>query len=334
MDRILATVLAAAMFFSPNALASSAPTGEEPLFRLIDEPERPRSVFWAPLFSFFLPGFDQWWEGQTGAASVYTGTALLAGSLESIYAREVVREQRTAAYRALSEAERVDRDTFGEQQRRYAFASQVQMAAGSFSAYHAFRSAAETQKSLGRFGFLSRAETPKDIFLAPFKFEYLSRMTTIVPLAVAGTMGLLTTFATDKSFAKAGLRKRHLNRSDYFYSGAVSTAAGTHEEVLFRGWLMPVLRDATGSDLWSNALSSAVFAAAHLNTVAMPVFQLTLGAHLAYVTQRNDWTLSESVFIHTWWDVFALLAAYQIRNEHPSSGVLPVLWLPALDIVF
>ena len=98
------------------------------------------------------------------------------------------------------------------------------------------------------------------------------------------------------------------------------------------------MREYWDSDFWSNAAQSLLFAAAHLNTNPQPIAQLLLGYHLGYVTQKNNWTLGESIFIHTWWDVIAFSTIYHYKQAEPENEAVqrlkPVLWLPPLQFAF
>lgn len=294
-------------------------------------PDRVRSVFWAPLFSLFIPGLDQWMEGQYGYATAYTGVAL-AGYQIADYNRQRLRDEYdTWEYDTQPKEVKENRQTFGERERRLAYGSQMAFAAGSFSAYHAFRTAVPGQQKIGRFEFLKESETPKDILLAPFRFDYLRRPSTWIPLGVIAGLGILSHGAELGEGSE--YEKRVLNRSDYLYTMGISYAAGTHEELLFRGWLLPVTRQMTGGDLSANLITTAAFALAHLGTTQMPVPQALLGFHLGWVTQQNNWTLSESIFIHTWWDVFAFLMQYELQKKDPRAAPA-ALWLPPIQLTF
>ena len=79
-------------------------------------------------------------------------------------------------------------------------------------------------------------------------------------------------------------------------------------------------------------------ASSHLNTNPQPIAQLLLGYHLGYVSQKNNWTLGEAIFIHTWWDVIAFSTIYHYKQAEPENEAVqrlkPVLWLPPLQFAF
>ena len=106
---------------------------------------------------------------------------------------------------------------------------------------------------------------------------------------------------------------------DGFHSAGISYMAGVSEEALFRGWLLPRYYKATDSFFVANTLQSSLFAASHLNQTKVPIFQFALAYYLAWLTERNDWDLEESVFIHAWWDVIALSIQYS-QKETKSFG--------------
>jgi hypothetical protein len=50
--------------------------------------DKPRGYFFPPLYSFIIPGLDQWIEGQFIAAGAYSGAAFLGANLISIDAKK------------------------------------------------------------------------------------------------------------------------------------------------------------------------------------------------------------------------------------------------------
>jgi hypothetical protein len=282
--------------------------------------DRP-GIFFPQLVSFFLPGFDQYWEGEYAAGATYSGVALggiLAGDFFYKRARDRLGDK--FEHEDSGDIETKDRDV-----RPMQLGDQLLQAAGGMSAYHSFRSAAMRRKPYGDFAFLKTQDSPIDVLVAPFQFQYLTRPTTYLPIGIA--LALV-------AFESKNSEQVKLTGSDIAYSGMFSYNAGVHEEAVFRGWLLPVAREATGSDLGSNLLESAAFAAVHLTTVSVPWPQFILGMHLGYVTQRNGWSISESAFIHTWWDIITFLGVYSSEAEAIVKGPGPTLHLPPISIVF
>lgn len=289
----------------------------------------PRSFVFPQLASFLLPGFDQYWEGQTDSALAYSGLATAAIIFGSSFSDEIRDIEDSAGFETLTKEEQESILTHSEPHRKASLSNSLYMASGSFSAYHAFRTAVRSQKPYGKFQFLTKEESAKDLLLAPFQFSYLKRPSTYIPLGIISGIFLLTSNSEIENY-----EKKSITSSDAFYGSSFSYLAGTHEEALFRGWVMPSFRESTGSDLWSNLITSTIFAMAHLNTVSRPIPQLVLGWHLGNVSQKNNWTLSESIFIHTWWDVLAFINVYQFRYKKDNNVSQLPLMLPPLKFVF
>lgn len=101
----------------------------------------------------------------------------------------------------------------------------------------------------------------------------------------------------------------------FFFVGAI--VAPLVEEIFFRGFLFQGFRQRYG---WVAAMliSSAIFAAAHLDPVALiPTF--LLGAVLAYVYHRSN-SVWPGVILHFLVNAFGLCAAYAATQ---LQGVLP-----------
>ena len=101
----------------------------------------------------------------------------------------------------------------------------------------------------------------------------------------------------------------------FFFVGAV--LAPIVEEIFFRGFLFQGFRQRYG---WVNSmlLSSAIFAAAHLDLVALiPTF--ILGCLLAYMYHRSN-SVWPGVILHVLVNAFGLCAAY-VATQIP--GIIP-----------
>jgi membrane protease YdiL (CAAX protease family) len=203
---------------------------------------------------------------------------------------------------------------------------------GYLSAYHSFRTAVGTDQR-GRYGFLSEAESPADLALAPFRFSYLLRPTTFIPLAL-GALTLGMTINTSSEVLAENNKRHNFHLDDVVFSSALAYNAGVGEEALFRGWMMPYMRGNGLNDEAANIASALIFGLGHLSADnRAPWFQALAGYYLGYVSQRNQWTLGESIFIHAWWDVFTISASYafsSLDKDQPS----PMIWLPPLHILF
>lgn len=304
----------------------------------------PKSDILAPALSLLLPGLDQWWEDDYSAAMIYSGLYLGGASIASGAATSLAdRQEADPDFNPDEDLDSRDNDV-----RRLLLGTQIAFAAGSFSTLHAFANAVETRKAAGQYSFLGEKVTVADTALAPFRFGYLTRPSTFIPLGVLGTLSALAIRTDSPEFEKVAL-----TGTDYGFAGGFSYLAGTHEEALFRGWMMPVFREYVGGDTIANSLQSILFAAAHMGSVDVPIAQLLLGYHLGYVTEANGWSLGEAAFIHTWWDVIAFLTSFSVREKPKAAETaafqasingtrplmakkapLPVLRLPPLVIRF
>jgi membrane protease YdiL (CAAX protease family) len=207
---------------------------------------------------------------------------------------------------------------------------QIAMSAGSISAYHAYRSAVETYQD-GRYRFLGEPESPTDIMLAPFRFDFMTKTSTLAPVLIAAGIHLLAITQDFDSEELEDYEKVPLDGDGVFYSGAYSYFAGTNEEALFRGWLLPEMYVAFGSEFWAKVANAALFGAAHLGNISTPLPQLLFGYYLSDLTIENNWKISEAVFIHTWWNVFAFLTVHQIRKKEDAQAVFAPLVVPILN---
>lgn len=297
MRLLIASLLSFLMIQTPS---QAAVFSIQPRF----EPERPRNTSLSPVMSLVLPSFDQWWEGQYGAATVYLGAGVGGLGLAA----------RAAKGRADSSNE--DLADYTDRQRQIAYGFQVYQLAGEMSAFHSFRTAVQSRRGLGQYAFLTTEETPADLFLAPFDFSQLTRPTTFVPLLALA--GLLASLKNANS---------SLDVNDAAFTAGISYNAGVGEEALFRGYMMPVLRQSFDNDFWSNTVTATLFAAAHYSQRnRLPLVQGAIGWYLGWLTQRNHWSLRQAVFLHTWWDIVAIgfeLAA--VQNEPDRMIRMPTL---------
>lgn len=281
---------------------------------------RCRSQFWRPLGSMVLPGLGQYMCGQTSSGLVYTGVALLGIGLNLHYSAKVSEEEKKEASGDLVP----DSDQFNL--RNATLGALIVQGAGGMSAYHAFRTAVRQEIVEGRYEFLTHEETSGEILLAPFHFSYLARASTWMPLGILATLAALSPQISEEK-----LEYVSPNAHQSAFNLGVSYNAGTHEEAIFRGWLMPLFREKFVGNFWANANTSLLFAAAHLGTNKLPLPQLILGYYLGNVVQKDQWRLGEAVFIHTWWDVIALFASH-FREKDKSKAVS--IRLPPLTLEF
>ncbi len=292
------------------------------------EPHRPRNIWGSPAVSFVLPGFDQWWEGQYEAAALYSGSYILSAGLAN-HAESLFVNANTAKEAKFKLDEGLA--THDNQLRNIYLFSQMKSLVGGVSLYHSFRSAVRTRPD--DFYFLGPEERLGDLFAAPFDLTYIQRPTTWIPLSVIAAMTVAQIRSASREEAEAeGFRPVKLGGDDLAYGSAFSYNAGTYEEMIFRGWLLPAVQYETSNAVLGNVISSVSFALAHRGTVDVPIAQLVLGYYLGWVSIQNNYSLKESIFIHTWWDVIAFAQNYHFEKIGSPSKV--AYWLPGLHVVF
>jgi hypothetical protein len=280
-----------------------------------------------PIISFILPGVGQLYRKQLISGTSYA-TVGLAGAY---YSDKASRDFK------LSEKESLDISSQNTAVRKYILGLQVYQVAGGMSAYHTFRSAVWQRQKFDQYRFMGAGETPLEILKAPFDFNYLRRSTTYIPLLVGGSLSWYLATHPGPDYTR-----RSVGKEDVLFSSAFSYGAGTHEEAVFRGWIMPVLHEQGLSAPIANAGQGLIFALAHLGNSNLPLPQLFLGLHLGRVTQKNQWSIGEAVFIHTWWDVFAFLSSYHLKKtksrlsskESLTKNHKPVFLLPPINLNF
>ncbi len=269
-------------------------------------PEKPRNFFFPALGSFVVPGLGQWLEGQWQAGIFYGATGVAGLGIAA------------AAVQRAGELPNANVDTQSNLIRTYQLGAQIYQSSGGLSAYASFRTAVRSQQPAGRFTFLKHEETTGDLLLAPFAFSEILRPTTFIPLLAAVALSLLDSSA---------MRGRNLTFADAGFASAFSYNAGTHEEAVFRGWLMPIGQEYLGNEFWANTATATLFAAAHISSeLKFPIYQFLVGWYLGYQTQANEWTLQQAIFIHTWWDVIAFTSIYLTAKTRPAAMItLPLI---------
>lgn len=247
--------------------------------------------------SFLVPGFSQWRDGQQDWAMAYSGTALAGG----VYA--LVNQLNKSG------------PTFQGMDRDVALGLQLYQTSGSVSLFHGFRTAIFSEKNRLRYDFLPEDESPIDVVTAPFRFDYLLRPTTLVPLALVSFLFISVVPRSEGKRVDMGL----LNSSDYAFLGSASYMAGTGEEALFRGTMMPYFQQTWKKDWLANVATAGVFALAHVDLSGRNLFipwpQFLGGLYFGWVTQYRDYHISEAIFLHVWYDVLAFATTFATGDK-------------------
>ncbi|MDB5102756.1 MAG: hypothetical protein JWP91_445 [Fibrobacteres bacterium] len=263
-----------------------------------------------PFPSVLIPGFGQYFQGEWSGA-LYTGAALGGVLLYQSGASEIPEQ-------GLSDDPATLFDTESWSYRKMALGSMAYQGSGFLSAYSAFRSSVPRfQDENGRYLFLTEDESLGDMAVSPARFGHLAKLTSAIPLGLlAGAMGYLV---VDERSRRSDADWT-FTADDLAFSGALSYNAGLSEEAVFRGWLLPMAYEYTGQRWWlANGAQALLFGAAHYgrdNRVPWP--QFLLGYYFGYLTRKNGWTLSESIFVHTWWD--AVIFTAQALTTRRSDG--------------
>lgn len=240
------------------------------------DPSDKKGLYLLPALSLFLPGLDQYIEGQTKYAASYTVTAFLG---LQIYSNNPNKTSNLSIKNQTDEY-RYGLGTFG---------GKLYETAGSLSAYHSFRTAVKSRPK--DFEFLKSEDSIAEILFSPFNFNYLTNYEVTIPL-----VSLLLLSTTEKKTFKTPLVER-LNSTI-----GLSFLAATGEEVLYRGWLMPAMHYQFDSALTANIIQSLIFGGLHYDGSHIPIAQTILGFYFGYLIQEDKYSMKRSIFIHYWWD--------------------------------
>lgn len=277
--------------FSPRVFAEPDVETRFSSYKYKDDPYKPRALFLPTFLSLVIPGFDQWTEKQYGDAIWYTGLGL-GGFL-------------------LTKAARSNLD------RRYRnFGLSLYLTAGGLSVFQAFRNTATSRKGLGDFRYLTVDEPQKDLMGSAFQFNYLGYWTTLLPLV----SGLAVYFLLD---SKKGAGNP-ADFGDLFYASTMSYMTGVSEELLFRGYLMPMLYHYTGNDTLSILGQGTAYGLTHGLRFNHFITAFVFGLYSGWIVQKQEWKLGEMIFVHTWLDIMAFLADFAAHRE-PSFLSIPLI---------
>lgn len=280
-------------------LGFTQPAGAEPFvsqrtryYYPKSDPISERSVLLPPILSFFVPGLDQWIEGQFGPATGYT-----LGGVGGVLVHQTARPNIDNRYRDIG--------------------LQMYFTAGALSLFHSFRTAASSRKQKGEYRFLVNDEKPHELLMSPLRYKYLSRWTTILPLVAGAALYFFISPGTSNSEGSATF-------GDLAYASGISYMTGISEELLFRGYLMPVLYQETQNPFLSVAASGTAYAFAHGLRFNHFITALAFGLYAGSMVQAQDWNLGEMIFVHTWLDLMAFLGDYVARREPAFLRIPPI----------
>jgi uncharacterized protein len=254
----------------------------------------------AAVSSVLLPGLGQALSKDYGTAAAHFG--IFAGSL----ATALHYEDKADFLKDDVRYPDSDRELVNQTTLRADFAWRLATDTAFYSSFAAYRDARERNNR----GY--RTPVPKEtlpqLALSPLRWEYLSRPTTFVPLAIAA----VASFGSKNGYGI--YRHDDVSKSDlHVHNFTANELTAVGEEGFFRGFLNNELSSRWGNR-WGLTASSAIFGLAHTGQGnSANALQAALGgAYLGWVQQRNQFEIGEGVAIHYWWNVIAGIAA--IRN--------------------
>ncbi len=267
---------------------------------------------WAAAGSLFLPGIGQVANGETAKAAAHFG----------VYAASVAAAVYYVEHDDYIEFDdRYDDDdriiTTNRASERAELFGRAALGTAFYSSYDAYRT---RRMQLGNRGY--RTPTPPDTLAdlarAPFRGEYLTRWTTLAPLAVAASTLFIPVEDSWVTTTDDTITRGEIAAMTFPQQGAVAIG----EEAFFRGVVNNSFSHSFG-EAWGLAGSSVVFGLAHSGDgiSAAPLAATVYGAYLGWLHQRNDYRLGESVAIHFWWNVLVSLSALRYGPEDRTATV-------------
>lgn len=251
--------------------------------------------------SAILPGAGQASNGDYGDAALHFGVFTV-----SVYG--ALRYKDRSDY--LDADERYDEDNNREFINRttlhYDYAVRLASDTTLYSGYAAYRDARQRDNS----GFRTPAprESLGDLAKAPFSFNYLSRPTTFIPLAVEAA---LLYHYRDSKDAYAIYRADDVSERDlHVFNLTANEMTAVGEEAFFRGFLNNEFSSRYG-DGTGLAISSVIFGLAHTGQgqTANALQATAAGFYFGWLHQKNGYTTGEGVALHYWFNVLAGAAA-------------------------
>jgi hypothetical protein len=255
--------------------------------------------------SFLIPGLGQVANGDYVEGGVHLGLTLVASRQYDILLKRddyILPADQIDDHRNIS----INRTTFES--------DLYGTALTDLSLYSAFGAYRDARLAMDNRGYATPAphESLAEAAYAPFQWEYLSRLTTWVPLLIA-LYGVVTP-PDSSSYVYAprgGLTRDELGAG--FALQYEMVAVG--EEGFFRGVLNNGFSSAFG-ETWGLVTSSTAFGLAHTGqgTQASGLQAGVFGLYLGWLQQRNDYDIRQGVAIHFWWDFLLGLAMLQQRK--------------------
>src|SRR5262245_37757596 len=247
------------------------------------------------LVSAIVPGLGQAIEGDYGTAAAHFGIFAASLSAGLYYERKPD---------FLSDDVRYDdgnREFINQSTLRRDFALRVATDTALYSSFGAYRDARARDERAYRTP--APKETLSDLAVAPFSWEYLSRPTTFIPLALQAWAASRSSYGI---FRADDVSAQNL----HVYNATANEFTAVGEEGFFRGFLNNEFSNRWGNG-WGLTWSSLAFGVAHTGQgqTANAVQATIAGAYLGWIHQRNGFQIGEGVALHYWINVIAGISA-------------------------
>lgn len=258
--------------------------------------------------SFLFPGLGQGLNDDWPAAGAHFGLYL-------VFANQYYKGIEHPDYIPWDEREDTTTNTL-RINRQSAITDFYGAAAGNimlYSSFAAYRDARQMPENLAGYSTPPPAESLGDLSLAPFRWEYLSRPTTFIPLLIPLYYALSPATSGQLIYAPDDSISRNELRGLAFFTHEM-VAVG--EESFFRGFLNNSLSDYLGPG-FGLVTSSAIFGVAHTGTggTADAASASLFGGYLGYIQQSNEYRIGQGVALHFWWNFIVTLAFLRERQE-------------------
>ncbi|HUL92251.1 MAG TPA: CPBP family glutamic-type intramembrane protease [Burkholderiales bacterium] len=267
----------------------------------------------AGIASAIVPGLGQASNGDYAEAAAHFGIFALSLSTGLYYERKPDFLSDDVRYDDANNRESINQTTL-----RRDFALRLATDTALYSSFGAYRDARARDDRAYRTP--APKESLSDLALAPFSWQFLSRPTTFLPLA-------LQAWAVSRSKDAYGIYRGHdVSAGDLqVYNATANEFTAIGEEGFFRGFINNEASARWGNG-WGLAGSSLLFGIAHTGQgQTANALQATLaGAYLGWIQQRNGFEIGEGVALHYWINVLAGIAAIR----HGGSAPLLSLSVP------
>ena len=264
-------------------------------------PARAADPFLAGIASAIVPGTGQAANGDYGAAAAHFGvfaTSVYGAIRYKDRSDWLDADQR---YDAANNREFINKTTL-----QYDYAVRLATDTELYSGYGAYRDARARDNA----GYRTPAprETLGDLAKAPFSFDYLSRPTTFIPLAIEAAV--LYRYNNSKD-AYGIYRARDVSERDmHVFNLTANEMTAVGEEAFFRGFLNNEFSNRYG-DGWGVVASSTIFGLAHTGQgqTANALQATAAGFYFGWLHQKNGFQAGEGAALHYWFNVLAGISA-------------------------